>query len=172
MTLAKKFLPLLWPTIRLYAGSLRVCSRPQYRRHGQPLAVRHNFPQSHARLRVACPRIPHSRVLILALVGCFFGILTLSLPHAIALWLGASSAISHPGVHPLTYAARPAVPSDERCTQHDYDVDYDESLATLLLTSGAHVFPQALRFLGFDGSPHTCSWPIHYLARPQRLTRL
>ena len=135
MTLAGWFLPLLWSTMRLYAGSLQVWSRPQYLIHGQSLAVRCDFSPFHSRPRVGCPRVPHGWILILALVECLFAVLALGLPDAarsvrgealsplrfMPLGWGASAALRLTEARPLTTLTPLASPPEVILTLHDSD---------------------------------------------------
>jgi hypothetical protein len=186
MTLAKHFLPLLCSAIRLYAGTWHVWRKPQCPIHGQPLAVRRDFSPSRSRERMAGPRMPDGMVWILALVGCLFGILALSLAHAaspaagevmgplstIVSGSGASPVLSRVEARPLTTMTFFASPSDESFTLDDNDLDDDDSSAMPLRILRGHFLPPTPVCVCFTGSTHTCLWPTHYFMRPQLLTRI
>src|SRR5919108_821079 len=74
MTLAERFLPFVYSPIKRTAKSVGGGKRSQYFRHSQPLALRPDFSTSHSTPHEACPKLPHGRILILALVGCLLAI--------------------------------------------------------------------------------------------------
>ena len=65
-----------------------------------------------------------------------------------------------------------AGPSGDRFMLDDSDVDGDDPSPMSLLTLRAHCLPPASLCGGINGSPHVSLWPVHYIVRPQLLTRL
>ena len=184
--LMRWFLPLLYFVIGLYAGASQFWSRPQCLTHAQPLPAGRKVPPFRPRRPVAGPTPPRSRVWRLAIGGCFYGALALSLQDAASLvagetmgWLrimapgsGAFLALSRAMEHPLTIAGRLGSQPDECFTRDDSDVDGDDFSPIPPLILRADFLPPALVGIDLNGSTHTCVWPTYYLVRPQLLTRL
>jgi hypothetical protein len=186
MTLPRWFLPLLWSTMRLYGGSLQIWSRPQYRMHGRLPAVRRDFSPSPLRPRVASPRLPYGRVLILALVGCLFAVLALgpkdvgssvtgeamSPQLSIGLGSGVGPVLSRAETQPLITMASLVSPSDASVRTDDCDAGDDDPSAKPILTITPHVIPPLPLCRGFNAATHANPWLSRYVVRPQLLTRL
>jgi hypothetical protein len=183
MILTRCVLPLRGSAVRPYVGTSQFWSSPKHLTHTQPLAVRRDLPPSRPRHPVAGPRTPRGLVWMLALVGFVFGILALGRQDAVspvasevmgslrvmALWFGASPALSSAEEWPLLPMARLASLPDEHCMLDDYDVDDDDSSAMPLLTLIPHVLPPVPVGVRLHGSTQVSLWPTPYHARPEGL---
>lgn len=186
MTLAGWFLPLLRPTLRRYAGSLRVRSSLQFFIYSQPLAVRRTPFLPHAGPHMACLRISRDRILILTLAGCLFVALalglrdaarsttgeTLSSLHVMALGSWASAVFRLAEARPLTTLAPLALPPETIFTLYDSGADKDDSSANPLPILGTSILPEVVGCTGWNGSTDANFWPFRYLTRPQFLKRV
>jgi hypothetical protein len=186
MTLAERFLHFVCSPIKRTARPLGSGKRSQYFRHSQPLAVRPDFFTSHSTPHNACPRLPHGRIPILAVVGCLFVLLALG-PQNVAsvvtdklmsplssICLGSTASPFLSGVEiQLLTSMVPLTASCDVCvTPDDCDVCEDDSPANPLLTKTAYVIGQLPVGVCLNGSMHANPWPFRYLPRPQCLTRL
>jgi hypothetical protein len=186
MTLARRFLLVLWSAVTPSTRASSFWSRLQYVTHDHPLVVSRDFPPYQQRRPVAGLTTPRGIVWRLALVGCFLGILAPSLQDAaspvagkamgplrlMALGSRASFVLSRAGDRSLTLTAHLGSRPDDRFTLDDKDLDDDDSTAMPPLILGAYFLPPAPIGIGFNDSTRACVWPARYLTRPQLLTRL
>jgi hypothetical protein len=186
MTLARRFLLLLWSAVTPSAGASSFWSRLQYVTHAHLLAVSRNSSPYKQRRPMAGLTTPRGIVWGLALVGCFLGCLALSLQdtaspvagkaidplHCMALESRVYFVLNRAGEPPLTLTAHLGSQPDDRFTLDDNDLDDDDSSAMPPLILVGYFLPPAPIGIGFNDSTRACVWPARYLTRPQLLTRL
>ena len=89
-----------------------------------------------------------------------------------ALGSRASLVLSRAGDRPLIFMPYLGSQPYDRFAPDDNDLDDDNSPAMPLLILGAYFLPPSPAGIDFDDSTRACLWPVHYLTRPQLLTRL